>query len=631
MDFLPKPRRVAYPQGQFSLDHRTSITLLNTRPSALLYAQMLQETILEETGLEVAILRGQPRAGEIVLREDGSLSLEQYALSVTAQGVEIRGGGDQALCHGVQTLRQWVQRHGARLPALQVEDEPEYPNRGYYLDVSRGRVPTLATLKEYADLLCRYKINQWQLYVEHTYLFRDFSEAWRDDTPLTAQEILELDAYCRARCIELVPSLSTFGHMYKILSTETYGGLRELEDAKRVPFSFANIMDHHTLNVSSEKALPFILAMISEYMELFISRKFNICADETFDLGKGRSRALALEQGEQALYMNHVKALCEWLVQKGRTPMFWGDIVWRYSEAYSLLPKETVCLNWGYSPDQKEDEVRILAQAGATQYVCPGVCAWNRWIPLLKDSFDNIRAMGGHGRKYGAIGLLNTDWGDFGHVCHPWFSVPGIAYGAAFAWCADQPDFEEMNRAVSRLAYGDASERFMEGFAALSCQQVFDWRRTVCWMEARDPERRKEIFARVDTARIPEANGAVAQALERLAEAARSMPPAKRGILHPLSVAAQGVRLWNEIALWLGQRLYGQAVAAKDGPALAAELEAWYLAYGKLWRAVSKEGGQGRILAMIMAYADLLRGGREGADFGEGAGQRVPFGAQLQV
>ena len=39
-----------YPQVSFP-DHRTSITLLNTRPSAPLYAQMLQETILEETGL----------------------------------------------------------------------------------------------------------------------------------------------------------------------------------------------------------------------------------------------------------------------------------------------------------------------------------------------------------------------------------------------------------------------------------------------------------------------------------------------------------------------------------------------------------------------------------------------------
>lgn len=608
MDFLPMPYQVAYGQGHFSMDHRTGITLLNTEPSALLYAEMLRETIREETGLELSIRRGKPLPGEIVLGMDESLDLETYRLTVTPEEVALRGGSDRAICHGVQTLRQWVQRHGSRLPALTAEDHPDFENRGYYLDVSRGRVPTLETLKRYADLLCRYKINQWQLYVEHTYLFRDFSEAWRDDTPLTAEEIMELDAYCRARCIELVPSLSTFGHMYKILSTKTYCHLCELEDSEKIPFSYTYAGDHHTLNVSSDQALGFIQGMIQEYMQLFTSRKFNICADETFDLGKQRSKALAEKEGERTLYMNHVKALCEWLVEKGYTPMFWGDIVWRYKEAYAMLPKETVCLNWGYLPNQREHEIKTLAEVGATQYACPGVCNWNRWVPLIRNSFDNILTMCGHGRKYGAIGLLSTDWGDYGHVCHPWFSVPGILYGAAFAWRADEIPFEEVNRAVSFLAYGDASEGFMEGFEALSENEIFLWEYAVRWMEAKDPEKRREIFTQVDTSQVREANQKVQGAMERLHQAARTMPPAKRDILQALSIAAQGICLWNGIGLYIGKNLYGQAVESRSGTALAAELETWYFDYVKLWRRVSKEGGLPKTMKLITGYADWLRG-----------------------
>lgn len=177
----------------------------------------------------------------------------------------MRGGSDEALLHGIMTLRQWIQRHGSALPALEVEDAPDMPNRGYYLDCSRGRVPTLETLKKTADLLCCYKINQWQLYVEHTYLFRNLSEAWREDTPLTAEEIMELDAYCRARHIELVPSLSSFGHMYEILSTKTCAELCELRDAEKVPFSYTYAGEHHTLNVSHPGAMDFIKGLISEY------------------------------------------------------------------------------------------------------------------------------------------------------------------------------------------------------------------------------------------------------------------------------------------------------------------------------------------------------------------------------
>ena len=72
----------------------------------------------------------------------------------------------------------------------------QIPNRGFYHDVTRGRVPKLSFLKKMADRMAYYKMNQLQLYIEHTFLFRDFSEIWRDDTPLTAEEIMELDHYC---------------------------------------------------------------------------------------------------------------------------------------------------------------------------------------------------------------------------------------------------------------------------------------------------------------------------------------------------------------------------------------------------------------------------------------------------
>lgn len=178
MDFLPMPHHVTHGEGSFALGWRTPINLVDTQPSALLYAQMLRQAVEEFTGLRLRLLRGCAHSGEITLTQDSSLPGDTYRLSVTPEGVTVRGGSDEALLHGTMTLRQWIQRHGSALPALEVEDAPDMPNRGYYLDCSRGRVPTLETLKKTADLLCCYKINQWQLYVEHTYLFRNLSEAW---------------------------------------------------------------------------------------------------------------------------------------------------------------------------------------------------------------------------------------------------------------------------------------------------------------------------------------------------------------------------------------------------------------------------------------------------------------------
>ena len=81
---------------------------------------------------------------------------------------------------------------------------------------------SLDSLKKLVDKMAFYKQNQFQLYIEHIYLFRDLTEVFRDDTPLTAEEILELDKYCYERGIELVPSLATFGHLCKLLKTKSY-------------------------------------------------------------------------------------------------------------------------------------------------------------------------------------------------------------------------------------------------------------------------------------------------------------------------------------------------------------------------------------------------------------------------
>lgn len=600
MEFLPQPKRVDHRDGGFTLTPHTRVVLCpGTAPEALLYAQMLQNALRDYAGLTPALGRGAAAAGDIALTIDPEQKPAHYTLTVAPEGVTLAAGDDEALCNGVQTLIQLVERCGAVLPALFVEDWPDLPNRGYYQDCSRGRVPKLSYLKRVADLLCRYKINQWQLYIEHTYLFRDLSEAWRDDTPLTADEILELDAYCAARHIELVPSLSTFGHMYKILSTKTCCDLCELPDSEKVPFSYTYAGWHHTLNASDPRVVEFVKKLIDEYRALFRSNKFNICADETFDLGKGRSKALADELGEKTLYVRHVKALCEYLVSQGCTPMFWGDIMWRFPQSCAELPKETICLNWGYLPNQRENEIRDIAASGITQYACPGVCGWNRWVPLYRYAYSNIRAMCHHAHKYGAIGLLNTDWGDYGHINDPRLTIPGILYGAAFGWNAEPVEMEELNEAVSRIGYGDTSGQLMAAMTELSDHEIFDWQHAVNWIEG-DDARRAELLAELDLTKVPEANAAVAAARDRVLACSATLPAGQKEIVSVACVTAESVTLWNEIGAWLtGPR--------EANPELAARLEHWYAVYLVQWRQVSKESGLPNLTRLIVRYADLLR------------------------
>lgn len=605
MDLLPKPKERSFQDGAYTPGIHAMILLApGTAPGALLYARMLQQTFADQAGLTPDISRGAARPGDIALAVDAALPAGQYRLAIAPDAVTLTAGDDEALCNGVQTLRQIIDLNGAVLPAQTITDWPDMATRGYYFDCSRGRVTKLSYLKQVADRLCRYKVNQWQLYIEHTYLFRDLSEAWRDDTPLTAQEILELDDYCAARHIELVPSLSTFGHMYKILSTKTCCDLCELEDSEKIPFSYSYAGWHHTLNASDPDSLAFVKKLIDEYRPLFRTNKFNICDDETFDLGKGRSKEQADREGAQALYVRHVKALCEYIVAQGGIPQFWGDIMWRFPESCRELPKETICLNWGYLPEQRENEIRDIAASGITQYACPGCCGWNRWMPLQLYAYKNNRIMGRHARKYHAVGILNTDWGDYGHINDPRLTVPGMLYGAAFAWNADEVPFDEINEAVSRLEYGDASGTLAGAMAEMSDHEVFDWWNAVNWIESSD-ERRAKLLAKLDMTQVPAANAAVEAARGKVLAAARSLPAGRKDIVQLVCVVADSILLWNDVGAYLA----GAHTAGDEaGTALACRLEHWFYRYRIEWDKTSRVSATPNLIRLMNAWADCLRG-----------------------
>ena len=187
---LPEPQKISMKECEFFTDYNTRIVIdMTCGMNALIYAKQLQETIKKWGGMEVQIVKGIAYKGDILLKQDASLASEQdcYQLVIEEDGVCLTASNEELLLNGVQTLRQIYAQSGCVVPCLEIEDYPGLPNRGFYHDVTRGRVPTLAELKRLVDDMCYYKMNQLQLYVEHTYLFRNFSELWRDETPLTAE------------------------------------------------------------------------------------------------------------------------------------------------------------------------------------------------------------------------------------------------------------------------------------------------------------------------------------------------------------------------------------------------------------------------------------------------------------
>lgn len=611
MILLPLPKKVEERDGAMMLKVSAMVIMDVSCPQgANVYAKMLKEEISAWAGLNLGIGRGSFRKGDILLKVDASLGEHRYTLKIEEDGAVLVGGSLNALGWAVQTMRQIVRQSAGLLPFVEIDDEPDLKNRGYYHDVTRGRIQTLDNLKKLADTLAFYKINQFQLYVEHSYLYRDLTELWRDDTPLTAEETIELDQYCYDRGIELVPSIATFGHLYKLLRTRTCRDLCEVPDGGDTEhFSFKDRMDHHTVNVSNPDSIQLVKDMIEEYMQLFRTDKFNICADETFDLGKGRSAKMAEEKGTGRMYLDYIKELFDFLIERGKKPMFWGDIISGHPELCSEIPKEVVCLTWGYVENQSDWAVKILHGVNATQYLCPGVCGWNTWVNYMRGSYLNITRMCGFARKYNAIGVLNTDWGDFGHINQPVFSVPGLIYGAVCSWGEQVPEYEELNRQISILEFGDASGKLLELLSQVNSKTVFSWYRAATIKEwavrGMDREKIRELFLEEDMSKVPEKNQSLVAMEAELAKISRSMDSRSRRIVECAQVAMEAERLWNEVGLFLWKKDNGEN--PDYGMTLASDFERCLHYYQRLWRENSKEGDLMKVSEIFFWYADLLR------------------------
>ncbi len=462
MKLIPEVKTVRQGEGAFCLYDIDAITFPSGSHHFRRSAVFLQKNIRAAAGLDIPLVPGFCGTEKMISLGygDSDTGSENYRLVIDRTAVRIDGRSAAGLFRGVTTFSQILRNSLYTLPCMEIEDSPDFSFRGFYHDITRGKVPTLDTLKGLVDRLSFYKINQLQLYVEHSFAFRCLPELWVDKDPLTAEEILELDEYCQEHYIDLVPSLSTFGHLYELLRLKRFEHLNELEiKASEIPHNLWDRMAHYTIDPSSQEGFKLVKSMIEEYMPLFSSSYFNICCDETFDLGKGRNKIRAQEEGAGRLYVDFVKKIMGVVQSGGKTPMLWGDIVLNYPDLIDEIPSEALFLNWDYSPDVTDKGVKTFAGAKVKQLVCPGVVGWSRFIHHISGASDNIRKMVTYGKTHNALGVLNTDWGDCGHVNFFANSLHGMAFGAALSWSAETfGDNEIFDRDFSFLEWGENAQ-----------------------------------------------------------------------------------------------------------------------------------------------------------------------------
>ena len=145
MNLIPMPKKTEEKQGFLN---NTAVKPV----CAVCYDRVLKATKklpISDSGAELYISIGN----------DGS---ERYVIEISENKIILDAGSEKGAFYGIQTLRQIFRNN--KIPCCRIEDEPDFSYRGFYHDVTRGKVPKLETLKELVDMLAYLKINSLQLY-----------------------------------------------------------------------------------------------------------------------------------------------------------------------------------------------------------------------------------------------------------------------------------------------------------------------------------------------------------------------------------------------------------------------------------------------------------------------------------
>ncbi|MFF8987326.1 glycoside hydrolase [Streptomyces globisporus] len=390
---------------------------------------------------------------------DPDIPPQGYRLRTGPEGVTVSHRDALGLRYALGTLDQLRAGHDYTATGYDISDHPDFPVRGFLLDISRDRVPTRRTLARWIEILALARFTQLELYGEHTYAFRDHGDVWQDASPLTADDVRWLDARCAAAGIELVANQNTFGHMERFLRHPRHAHRAEN------PEGFERGGVHRppsTLQPTDDNA-AFATALVAEAAREVRSRRLNIGADEPFELGRGRSAERVAEQGVGDVYFSFVTRLMAPWLEAGYTVEFWADVFAGHPELMDRVPPGAVPVVWQYDGPRLLSEVidgdtpeartwqrlgadldnlregfrsrgKLLSEAGVPFWVAPGASNWNSLLGRIDNAVDNMLDAAETGRENAAQGFLLTSWGDHGHWDVPSVAYGPVVFGGAVSW-----------------------------------------------------------------------------------------------------------------------------------------------------------------------------------------------------
>ncbi len=361
INLIPMPKNFKEFKGGYSID-RDAVTVSFDKE-----LEEIKDVICEI--LKIGITEPQENV-DISFVYDEKADKNAYSLSITDSGVKVYASAYEGAFYAVTTLRQLYKTDITDNKILTAscleikDDKPLYDWRGLQLDESRNFFGK-GTVKKILDFMSIYKLNRfhwhltddqgWRIEVKKYPLLTEIGSkragtqlhSWNgldyDDTPheghYTQEDIKEIVAYAKKRCIEIIPEIDFPAHCASAIAA--YNDLACREIPCNV-FEFCGwklakergyVDWNRPICLGKDKAINFVFDVIDEVVELFPFEYFHVGGDESptdewkkcpHCQARMKKEKLKNETDLQGWFTNQVNAH---LKSRGKIMVGWNEIL----------------------------------------------------------------------------------------------------------------------------------------------------------------------------------------------------------------------------------------------------------------------------------------------------------------
>jgi hexosaminidase len=478
---LPAPQKLSLTGARipFGDDWRIELGAGVTR-------QHIAVRTLQTAGNDYGIALGRgSKVLELGIRPESRV--QGYRLQIQPDRIAISGNGDPGLLYGVSTLLQLLDSgrgNGLELPAGEIEDWPDLELRVIHW-CEKEHQSRLETLKEYLDRAAYFKINAVGWHLESTFAYRKHP-AISVPTAFTPDQIREIDQYARERYIELIPMVDFPAHMSYVLRHPEFAHLREVPDSS------------YMICPTNPASWELIFDMLGEVCDAFQGKYFLFSTDELFfDRYRGSKCGCAekiRQVGPSGLFVEITNKASEFLMQRGKRVMFWGERPLEVKDIPKLPSSSIDAVEGWYSlerPGELETERKHGMQAlmyfstkGGEKQMFPDYLPFKHHDIFSRNHLSTMQEIIARGEARKSDNILGTfvaAWDDHGiNLEIVWL---GLVAGSCYGWNTE-PSSGELLPRFTKLFYGAEAGSMREIYELMNDCALF-W--TFSW------DRRKGI------------------------------------------------------------------------------------------------------------------------------------------